>query len=85
MNQMGTYFVAALDPGTHDICSKSGPNLAHLKLTLEAGKSYFLEQHVVTGWNSWEMHGPVTLQELTAEDAAARCNKCKRTEFYEKK
>lgn len=84
VNQLDTYFVAALDPGTHDFCSKSGPNVAHVKLTLEAGKSYFLGQHVVIGWNSWKMHGPTTLQELTAEDAAVLCKECKRTEFFSK-
>jgi hypothetical protein len=85
VNEMDTYFVAALDPGTHDFCSKSGPNVAHLKLTLEAGKSYYLEQHVVIGWNSWKMHGRTTLQEITEEDTAGICKKCKRMEFSEKK
>lgn len=85
VNQYNTYFVAALEPGAHDFCSMSGPNMAHLKLTLEAGKSYFLIQHVAIGWNSWKYHGPTTLQEVAAEDAAALCKKCKRMEFFEKK
>jgi hypothetical protein len=85
VNQVRTYFVVALNAGTHDFCSKSGPNVAHLKLTLEAGKSYFLEQRVAIGWNSWKMHGPTMLQEVTAQDAATLCKKCRRTEFAEKK
>ncbi|HXM32268.1 MAG TPA: DUF2846 domain-containing protein [Chthoniobacterales bacterium] len=82
VNQYKSYFVAALDPGEHDFCSKSGDNATHLKLTLEAGKSYYLRQDTVAKMGVGMP--PTTLQELTAEDAAVLLKKCKRMEFAEK-
>jgi len=82
VNQYKSYFVVALEPGAHDFCSKSGDNATHLKLTLEAGKSYYLRQDTVAKMGVGMP--PTTLQELTAEDAAVLLKKCKRMEFAEK-
>ena len=79
VNQYKSYFVAALSPGVHDFCSKMGDNATHLKLTLEAGKSYFLRQDAVA--KSGMGKPPTTLLELSQEDAAFLLKKCKRLEF----
>lgn len=73
VNQAHRYFVAALDPGTHYFCAEYSKNATHLKLAVEAGKSYFL------------LCDPDVLQELMAEEAAVLLVKCKRMEFFEKK
>jgi hypothetical protein len=83
VNQYKSYFVAALEPGEYDFCSKSGDNVFHLTMTLEAGQKYFLTQSVVVG-NGFGRKGN-RLDEITAEDAAVLLKKCKRMEFYEKK
>lgn len=83
VNQYKSYFVSTLEPGEHDFCSKSGDNATHLKLTLEAGKSYFLRQDSVAKLGIGKP--PTSLHELSAEDAAVLLKKCKRIEFFEKK
>ncbi len=82
VNQYKSYFVVALEPGTHDFCTKSGQNANHLKLDLEAGKSYFLKQDTLVGMGIGVK--ATTLSEITAEDAAVLLKKCKRMEFAEK-
>jgi hypothetical protein len=37
VNQYRSYFVVALPPETHDVCSKSGGNVTHLTISVEAG------------------------------------------------
>lgn len=86
VNLNHSYFVAALDPGIHEFCSKVGSGrvsdlVARLKLTLEPGKTYFLLQHATVTPFSISS----TLTEVSAEDAAILLKKCKRMEFLEKK
>jgi Protein of unknown function (DUF2846) len=46
--EANSYFVVAVEPGPHDFCSQT-TNGSHLTLTLEAGKTYFLEQRIHVG------------------------------------
>ena len=47
-NRGNNYFYFALDPGEHYFCSVA-ENHSLLKIDLEAGKTYYLQQHVVLG------------------------------------
>jgi len=85
VNEHHSYFVAALEPGEHEFCFKSGSGrvselVARLKLTTEAGKSYFLLQHTSVGFQAFS-----SLEQVSPEDAAILLKKCKRMEFFEKK
>jgi hypothetical protein len=82
VNQYKSYFVATLEPGTHDLCSKSGDNVTHLQLTMEAGKSYFLRQDTVAKMGIGKP--PTALMQLTAEDATVLLKKCRQIIFWEK-
>jgi len=83
VNQYKSYFVVALEPGAHDFCTKTGQNANHLKLDLEAGRSYFLKQDTLMGNGIGRK--ATSLSEISAEDAAFLLKKCKRMEFFEKK
>lgn len=48
VNRGKTYFFLTLDPGEHFFCSES-ENQSYLSLTLEAGKTYYLQQQVKAG------------------------------------
>jgi hypothetical protein len=82
VNQYRSYFVVALPPGTHDFCSKSGGNVNHLTISVEAGKSYFLKQDTMVG--SGIGRKATILSQITAEDAQVLLKKCKRMVFWEK-
>jgi hypothetical protein len=43
------YFFLQLDPGEHYFCSKA-ENTSVLAVRVEAGKSYYVEQKIKTGW-----------------------------------
>jgi hypothetical protein len=86
INRHHTYFVAALEPGTHELCSRIGSGrvsdlVARLKLTVEAGKSYFILQHATVSPFSISS----TLTEISGQDAAILLKKCKRIEFAEQR
>jgi Protein of unknown function (DUF2846) len=49
VNRGNNYFYFALDPGEHSFCS-AAENRSLLTLNLEAGKTYYLQQHVVLGF-----------------------------------
>ena len=48
VNRGNNYFFFALDPGEHYFCS-AAENRSLLKLKVEAGKTYYLQQHVRMG------------------------------------
>lgn len=48
VNRGKTYFYFTLEPGEHYFCSES-ENQDYLALTVEAGKTYFLQQQVEVG------------------------------------
>ena len=48
VNRGNNYFFFTLDPGEHYFCSKA-ENQSVLKLKVEAGKTYFVQQHVRMG------------------------------------
>jgi hypothetical protein len=48
VNRGDTYFFFQLDPGDHAVCSVA-ENHSVLQLTVEAGKTYYLQQHIETG------------------------------------
>jgi hypothetical protein len=87
VNQHHSYFVAALEPGEHELCSKSGSGrvsgyVARLTLKVEAGKTYYVLQHTTV--QPFAV-GSSDLTTVSAEDAAILLKKCKRMEFSEKK
>ena len=49
VNKGKTYFYFPLDPGKHQLCSKS-ENRSLLEITVEAGKTYYLQQKIKAGW-----------------------------------
>ena len=48
MNRGDNYFFFMLDPGDHYFCS-AAENPSVMKLTVEAGKTYYVQQHVRMG------------------------------------
>jgi hypothetical protein len=48
VNRGNNYFYFTLDPGEHYFCSEA-ENRSLLKLNVEAGKTYYLQQHVRMG------------------------------------
>jgi hypothetical protein len=48
VNRGNTYFFFTVDPGEHYFCSES-ENQSYLALTVEAGKTYYLQQKVKAG------------------------------------
>jgi hypothetical protein len=48
-NRGNNYFFFELDPGEHYVCSKS-ENRSVLKFTVEAGKTYYLQQKIKLGF-----------------------------------
>ncbi len=49
VNRANNYFFFALDPGEHYFCSKA-ENRSVMKLKVEAGKTYYLQQKVKMGF-----------------------------------
>jgi hypothetical protein len=48
-NRGNNYFFVELEPGEHFFCSRA-ENHSAIKLTLEPGKTYFLQQHIEVGF-----------------------------------
>ena len=82
VNQYKSYFVVAVTPGTHDLCSKSGDNTSHLELTVEAGKTYYVRQDTVAKGGIGRP--PSSLSLLPAEEGVFFLQKCKRIIFWQK-
>jgi len=49
VNRGDTYFFFTLRPGDHHVCSKA-ENRSILAISVEAGKTYFLQQHIEMGF-----------------------------------
>ena len=49
VNRGDTYFFFTLPPGDHSVCSKA-ENRSILTISVEAGKAYFLQQHIEMGF-----------------------------------
>ena len=79
VNQYKTYFVVAVAPGAHDLCSQI-ENASRLTVTLEAGKTYYFQQHIYAG--AWRAQNE--LSQLTEAEGRAALKKCKRMIFWEK-
>ena len=79
VNLANSYFVFLADPGEHKFCSQS-ENASRVALTLEAGKTYFLQQHIRMGF--FKAQNELTqLDDKAGPDAL---KKRKRTIFWEK-
>ncbi|MFZ0211258.1 MAG: DUF2846 domain-containing protein [Candidatus Acidiferrales bacterium] len=79
VNMADSYFVFLADPGEHKFCSQS-ENSSRLTLTLEAGKTYFLQQHISSGFLKAENE----LTQLDDNRGHEALDKCKRMIFWEK-
>ncbi len=62
VNRGKTYFFFPLEPGEHYFCSES-ENQDYLALTVEAGKTYFLQQKVEAGF--WKARTNLVLMSET--------------------
>lgn len=79
VNMANSYFVFLADPGEHKFCSQS-ENASRLSLTLETGKTYFLQQHLSSGFFKAENE----LTQLDDSRGQEALDKCKRMIFWEK-
>jgi len=70
-NRGHNYFFLTLDPGQHYFCSKA-ENRSVLAVSLEAGKTYFLEQKIKMGF----MKARNKLALLREEEGKAKLAKC---------
>ena len=64
VNRGNTYFFFTLDPGEHYFCSVA-ENHSVLALTVEAGKTYFVQQHVSMGF----MKARTSLSQMKDDEA----------------
>jgi hypothetical protein len=67
VNRGNNYFFFTLDPGEHYFCSKA-ENHSVLKLKVEAGKTYFVQQHVRMGM----MKARNKIEPMTDEEGKAK-------------
>jgi hypothetical protein len=79
VNMADSYFVFLADPGEHEFCSQS-ENASRVKLTLQAGQTYFLQQHIRMGFLKAENE----LTQLDDNAGPKALKKCKRVIFWEK-
>jgi hypothetical protein len=79
INQRDTYFVIAVEPGSHNLCSES-ENGSRLTLSIEAGKTYYLQQHMRGG----TFKATNELSQITEEEGKVALAKCERMVFWEK-
>ncbi len=80
VNRGHNYFFLTLDPGQHFFCSKA-ENRSVLAASLEAGKTYFLEQKIKMGF----MKARNRLAILSDEEGKAKLAKCHPSVFEAKK
>jgi len=80
VNRGRNYFFLTLDPGQHYFCSKA-ENRSVLALSLEAGKTYFLEQKIKMGF----MKARNKLALLREEEGKAKLAKSHPSMFQVKK
>ena len=72
INRGDNYFIVNLDPGLRQFCSQA-ENKAKSSLTVEAGKIYFIQQHVRMGFMKAENSLEV-LDESKGREALAKCH-----------
>lgn len=63
VNGGNTYFLLTIDPGAHAFCSEA-QDRSVLSLTVEAGKTYYLQQKISTGMTK----STTTLQAVTEQE-----------------
>ena len=73
VNRGSSYFFAHVDPGKHVFWSKS-ENVDALELELEAGKTYYIQQHVRVGGLKARTKLEL-LDEATGKEKLASCSK----------
>jgi hypothetical protein len=71
VNRGNNYFFFTLDPGEHHLCSQS-ENRSVGTITVEAGKSYFLQQHIRMGMKKARN----TIEILSEEEGRKALAKC---------
>jgi hypothetical protein len=79
VNQSRSYFLVALAPGEHALCSQA-ENASRLTVQLEAGRIYYFQQHVIPG--IWRIQ--TELSQISEAEGKAALAKCKRMIFWEK-
>jgi hypothetical protein len=79
VNRGDNYFIVTLDPGTRQLCSQA-ENKAKSSLNAEAGKIYFVQQHVRMGF----MKAENSLEILDEEKGRAALAKCHLSTFEKK-
>ena len=72
INRGDNYFIVTVDPGLRQFCSQA-ENKAKTSLNVEAGKIYFLQQHVRMGFMKAENTLEV-LDEAKGREALAKCH-----------
>ena len=80
VNLGGTYFTIALQPGKHLMCSEAG-NRALMDITVEAGKTYYVEQRPVTNLVG-KMKNSLRL--LDDKKGLRAVTSCRQSEAFEK-
>ncbi len=80
VNRGHNYFSLQLDPGDHYLCSKA-ENTNVMALRVEAGKTYFVEQKIKTGWA--KARNKLAL--LSDEEGKKKLASCHPSSWQEKK
>jgi hypothetical protein len=80
VNVGGTYFTVSLAPGTHALCSQAG-NRVLIDLTVEAGRTYYVEQRPVSN-----LVGKLknALRLLDDKQGLRALASCRQSEMFEK-
>ena len=72
VNRGNNYFFFTLDPGDHTFCSQA-ENKSTLSLTVEAGKTYYLQQQIKMGFMKARTK-LVAISEAEGKEALGKCN-----------
>ena len=80
INRGDNYFFVFLDPGEHNLCSRA-ENKVTAKLTVEAGKTYYVQQKIKMGF----MKARTDMDPLDAKEGEEALAKCHPSHFELKK
>ena len=80
VNLGGTYFTVSLEPGEHLLCSEAG-NRALMDISVEAGRTYYVEQHPVKNFVG-KMKNSLRL--LDDKEGVRALIACRQSETFEK-